>query len=73
MDMKTVQLLQKQAKEAERELRSKIQEKCETDIVDILKMAGIKDVKVCGKDISRLADTWHSNIMQILEQFDFIN
>jgi hypothetical protein len=73
MDMKTVQELQKQAKDAEGELRSKIQEKCEAAIIDILKMSGVEDLKTCGNDISRMSDLWHANIMHLLEQIRFID
>ena len=71
--MKKVQELQKQAKEAEGELRSKIQEKCRIAIEDILKMAGVADLKICGNDISRMAEVWHSGVMHLLEQINFID
>jgi hypothetical protein len=73
MDMKKIQELQKAAKEAEGELRSKIQRKCEVAIIEILTMAGVADTKICGNDISRMADTWHSGIMNLLEQINFVD
>jgi hypothetical protein len=72
MDIKTVQQLQQDAKFAEGELRCQIQKKCEAAIEDILKSVGLDNLSICGKDISRLADKWHSNIMTLLEQINFI-
>lgn len=71
MDMKTVQQLQRDAKLAENELHSQIQEKCITAIVDILKSVGLNEPSICEKDILRIAGAWRSNIVDLIDTLVF--